>query len=101
MSTGRKAHAIGPSDRKVYARKLPHCNKCKLHHSGPCYAKCGNCKEVGHLARDYRGTTVAANQRTLTCFKCGKQGYYRSECPELKNQNLRNKSNIMACNANA
>ncbi|GJW44100.1 putative reverse transcriptase domain-containing protein [Tanacetum coccineum] len=28
-----------------------------------------------------------ANQRTLTCFECGKQGNYRSECLELKNQN--------------
>nr|GEV63693.1 putative ribonuclease H-like domain-containing protein [Tanacetum cinerariifolium] len=27
------------------------------------------------------------NQRTLTCFECGKQGNCCSECPKLKNQN--------------
>ncbi|GJZ60555.1 putative reverse transcriptase domain-containing protein [Tanacetum coccineum] len=39
-----------------------------------------NCKKVGHLARDCKGTTVAAdqsapvaNQRTLTCFEYGNQ----------------------------
>ncbi|GJW82831.1 hypothetical protein Tco_0155976 [Tanacetum coccineum] len=66
------AHAVEPSNKKVYAGKLPHCNRCNLHHNGPCYAKCGNCKEVDHLDRDCRGTTVEANQRTLTCFKYGK-----------------------------
>ncbi|GJU94297.1 reverse transcriptase domain-containing protein [Tanacetum coccineum] len=66
----------------------------QVHHNGPCYAKCGNYKEFGHLARDCRGTTVAANQRapvanqrTLTCFKYRKQGHCRSECPKLKTQN--------------
>ncbi|GJX73509.1 reverse transcriptase domain-containing protein [Tanacetum coccineum] len=72
-----RAHAIGPSNKKVYAGKLPHYNKCKLHHNGPCYAKCRKYKEASHLARDYRGTTVLANQRTFTCFKCGEQGNYR------------------------
>ncbi|GKC69714.1 reverse transcriptase domain-containing protein [Tanacetum coccineum] len=33
-----------------------------------------------------------ANQRALTCFEFGKQGHYRSECPELKNQNRGNQT---------
>ncbi|GJT99695.1 reverse transcriptase domain-containing protein [Tanacetum coccineum] len=60
---------------------------------------CTNCKKVGHLARDCRVTTAVvderahvANQRTLTCFEYGNQGHYRSECPELKNQNRRNQT---------
>ncbi|GKA25745.1 hypothetical protein Tco_0711854 [Tanacetum coccineum] len=27
------------------------------------------------------------NQRNLTCYECGNQGHYRSDCPELNNQN--------------
>ncbi|GJR25724.1 reverse transcriptase domain-containing protein [Tanacetum coccineum] len=32
------------------------------------------------------------NQRTLTCFECGNQGHYHSECPKLKNQNCENQT---------
>ncbi|GJS33551.1 hypothetical protein Tco_0531933 [Tanacetum coccineum] len=103
-----RAHAVGPSNKKVYAGKLPHCNICKYHHTGSCTAKCGNCKRIGHKTKDDRRLVAItnqrapiANQRTLTCFECWKKGPYHSECPELKNQNPRNKYNVMACNANA
>ncbi|GJR45170.1 putative reverse transcriptase domain-containing protein [Tanacetum coccineum] len=32
-----------------------------------------------------RGQIV--NQRVVTCFECGAQGHYRSDCPKIKNQN--------------
>ncbi|GJX37654.1 reverse transcriptase domain-containing protein [Tanacetum coccineum] len=32
------------------------------------------------------------NQRTLACYECGNQGHYRSDCPELKNQNHENQA---------
>ncbi|GJW20448.1 hypothetical protein Tco_0031070 [Tanacetum coccineum] len=54
-----KAYTTGNNEKKAYAGTLPYCNKCKLHHSGPCIVKYGNCKK----------------------------GHYRSECPKLKNQN--------------
>ncbi|GKC42685.1 reverse transcriptase domain-containing protein, partial [Tanacetum coccineum] len=37
------------------------------------------------VAADQRAPV--ANQRTLTCFECGKQGHYRSKCSKLKNRN--------------
>nr|GEX55826.1 putative reverse transcriptase domain-containing protein [Tanacetum cinerariifolium] len=37
-----------------------------------------------------RGQVV--NQRVLTCFECGRQGHYRSDCPKLKDQNYGNKT---------
>nr|GEY92589.1 hypothetical protein [Tanacetum cinerariifolium] len=39
-----RAHTVGPSNKKCYARKLPLCNKYMFHHTGPCAAKCGNSK---------------------------------------------------------
>nr|GEU34146.1 reverse transcriptase domain-containing protein [Tanacetum cinerariifolium] len=32
------------------------------------------------------------NQRNLTCYECGNQGHYRSDFPELKNQNHGNQA---------
>ncbi|GJZ04981.1 hypothetical protein Tco_0538256 [Tanacetum coccineum] len=87
-----RAYTVGPSEKKEYAGTLPLCNKCKLHHNGPCTVKRMNCKRVGHSTRDCRSPTATTNQRTLTCFKCGNQGHYRSEYPRLKNQNCKNQT---------
>ncbi|GJW85904.1 kinesin-like protein KIN-14N [Tanacetum coccineum] len=35
--------------------------------------------------QDCRSPTAAVDERTLTCFECGNQGHYHSECPRLKN----------------
>ncbi|GJY20400.1 hypothetical protein Tco_0392966 [Tanacetum coccineum] len=32
------------------------------------------------------------NQRTLTCYECGNQGHYRTDCLELKNRNHGNQA---------
>ncbi|GKC36449.1 reverse transcriptase domain-containing protein [Tanacetum coccineum] len=86
------AYSAGSNEMKEYARTLPLCNKCKLHHTGPCIVKYANCKKVSHMTRDCRSLTTITNQRTLTCFECGNQGNYYSECPRLKNQNYGNQT---------
>ncbi|GJR29702.1 putative reverse transcriptase domain-containing protein [Tanacetum coccineum] len=61
---------------------------------------CGKCNKVGHMTRDYKNEVVVpttqrapiVNQRVPTCFECGRHGYYRNECPKLKNQNHINKA---------
>ncbi|GKE10462.1 putative reverse transcriptase domain-containing protein [Tanacetum coccineum] len=87
-----RAYTAGPNEKKECAGTLPFCNKCKYHHTGPCTAKCRNCKRIGHQTKDCRSLAAATNhrapvaiQRTLTCFECGKQRHYRSEYPKLKN----------------
>ncbi|GKD19794.1 putative reverse transcriptase domain-containing protein, partial [Tanacetum coccineum] len=34
------------------------------------------------------------NQRVITCFECGAQGYYRKDYPKVKNQNRGNKARV-------
>ncbi|GKC08400.1 reverse transcriptase domain-containing protein, partial [Tanacetum coccineum] len=87
-----RAYFVGPSKKKEYAGTSPLCNKCKFHHNSPCTVTCANCKRVDHLTRDCGSPTTANNQRTLTCFECGEQGHYHSECPKLKNQNRGNQA---------
>ncbi|GJS63966.1 putative reverse transcriptase domain-containing protein [Tanacetum coccineum] len=58
-----KAYNIGTGERKPYGGSLPKCNKCHLHHNGPCTQRCHKCNKIGHFARDCRntGNTNVAN----------------------------------------
>ncbi|GJY50480.1 reverse transcriptase domain-containing protein, partial [Tanacetum coccineum] len=53
---------------------------------------------VGSIEKkEYAGTlplspATTNNQRTLTCYECGNQGQYKSDCPELKNRNYGNQA---------
>ncbi|GJW34431.1 gypsy type transposase [Tanacetum coccineum] len=46
--------------------------------------------------KEYAGTlpspAATNNQRNPTCYECGNQGHYRSDCQKLKNQNHRNQT---------
>nr|GFA84528.1 reverse transcriptase domain-containing protein [Tanacetum cinerariifolium] len=94
-----RACTVRANEKRAYVENLPYCNKCKLHHVGPCTVKCNNCKRVGHMTRDCKTSVVAINQRThvaipkatITCYECGKLGHFRDECQKLRNQNQVNK----------
>ncbi|GKB90872.1 reverse transcriptase domain-containing protein [Tanacetum coccineum] len=95
-----RAYTIRANERMAYARNLPYCNKCKLHHVGPCTVKCSKCKRVGHMTRDCKASVAAMNQRahvanpkaTITCYECGRLGNFRNECQKLRNQNQVNQN---------
>ncbi|GKA92298.1 putative reverse transcriptase domain-containing protein [Tanacetum coccineum] len=58
-----KVYNMGTGERKPYEGSLPKCNKCHLHHNGPCTQRCHKCNKIGHFARDCRstGSTNVAN----------------------------------------
>ncbi|GJV36377.1 putative reverse transcriptase domain-containing protein [Tanacetum coccineum] len=61
-----RAYTVGNNvERRWYARALSYCNKCRMHHEGPCTVKCGNCKRVGHMTRDCKAVVIATAQRAL------------------------------------
>ncbi|GJY99463.1 reverse transcriptase domain-containing protein [Tanacetum coccineum] len=94
-----RAYTAGGNEGRVYVGPHPLCNKCRLHHVGPCTVKCRSCGKIGHLTRDCKPAVPAAvnqralvvNQRSATCFECGRQGNFKKDCPKLKNQNHGNK----------
>ncbi|GKA90590.1 putative reverse transcriptase domain-containing protein [Tanacetum coccineum] len=95
-----RAYTAGNNERKPYNGLLPLCNKCKLHHEGPCTVRCGKCNKVGHLTRECKVTNSTTstqrgqvvNQKVITYFECGRQGHYKSDYPKLKDQNCGNKA---------
>ncbi|GJY88379.1 putative reverse transcriptase domain-containing protein [Tanacetum coccineum] len=89
MHNMARAYTVGPGEMKPYGGSKPQCPKCNYHHDGQCATKCTNCKRTGHSACDCRSQPTAANnqralgenQRVLTCFECGAQGYFKHNCP--------------------
>nr|GEV55775.1 hypothetical protein [Tanacetum cinerariifolium] len=57
-----RAYTIGNNENKGYARSLPYCNKCKLHHEGQCTIKCSNYTKVGHMARGCKIVAAATTR---------------------------------------
>ncbi|GJR39151.1 putative reverse transcriptase domain-containing protein [Tanacetum coccineum] len=84
-----RAYAAAPAGGKIYAGNLPKCNRCNLHHHGPCPQRCQKCQKMGHLEKDCRfGVQGAGNNflQNVTCFGCGEKGHYKDKCPKARNQ---------------
>ncbi|KAJ0885887.1 putative transcription factor interactor and regulator CCHC(Zn) family [Helianthus annuus] len=87
-----------------YKGNHPKCNRCNLHHSGPCTrGNCHRCNKPGHVAKDCRSAYPAnqnrqqpqQNQRQQQgnnkgCFQCGAEGHFKKDCPQLNQNNHNN-----------
>ncbi|GKF35947.1 putative reverse transcriptase domain-containing protein [Tanacetum coccineum] len=87
-----RAYTSGKNEKKGCVGSLPYCNKYKWHHKGSCTVRCGNCKRVGHMARDCMASVApntqratVGNQSGVVCYECGRMEHYRKDCPKLKN----------------
>ncbi|GKA70091.1 reverse transcriptase domain-containing protein [Tanacetum coccineum] len=71
-----------------YTRNRPLCERCTLHHIGPCTVKCRTCNRVGHLTKNCRNKTTRNNLQTVsvTCNACGKKGHYANQCSKTNNR---------------
>ncbi|GKA83184.1 putative reverse transcriptase domain-containing protein, partial [Tanacetum coccineum] len=87
---------------------LPYYNKYKLHHAGLCTVRCGNCKRVSHMTRDFMDDVVLNTQRALVgnqpgivCYECGRPRHFRKDYPKLRNQNRGTKNGNKTVNNEA
>nr|GEY59137.1 reverse transcriptase domain-containing protein [Tanacetum cinerariifolium] len=100
-----RAYTVEPRDKKPYGGIKPLCPKCNYNHNRPCAPKCTNYKRIGYLARDCKGRPATANNnnnnnqrahkenpRNITCFECGVQGHFRSDCLKLRDGNQGNRA---------
>ncbi|GJX48320.1 putative reverse transcriptase domain-containing protein [Tanacetum coccineum] len=66
------AYTIGPGDKNPYRGTKP------------------LCRPTANNNNNQR--TQGTNPRGITCFECGVQGHFRSDCPKLKNGNQGNQA---------
>ncbi|GJV88345.1 reverse transcriptase domain-containing protein [Tanacetum coccineum] len=73
-----------------YTGNRPLCERCTLHHIGPCTVKCQTCNKVGHLTRNCRNKGPATRNNlqpvSITCNACGEKGHYEKSMLKSKQQ---------------
>ncbi|GJS44300.1 reverse transcriptase domain-containing protein [Tanacetum coccineum] len=73
-----------------YTRNRPLCERCSLHHIGPCTDKCRTCNKIGHLTKNCRNKRPATRNNlqsiSVTCNTCGKKGHYVNQCSKANNR---------------
>nr|GEZ92672.1 hypothetical protein [Tanacetum cinerariifolium] len=73
-----------------YTGNRPLCERCTLHHIGPCSVKFQNFNWVGHLTKNCRNKIpiIGNNLRPIpvTCNACEEKGHYANKCSKANNR---------------
>ncbi|PWA13655.1 reverse transcriptase domain-containing protein [Artemisia annua] len=64
-----------------YRGKQPLCQKCQMHHTGICIAKCSKCWKIGHKTSGCKAPDRRRQTATVVCHGCGAKGHYKNQCP--------------------
>nr|GEU47231.1 reverse transcriptase domain-containing protein [Tanacetum cinerariifolium] len=79
-----KPYASTPIKNYGYTGNFPLCQRCTLHHNGPCTIRCRVCNKIGHLTKNCRnkGPATGSNLQPVSviCHACEENGHYRSQC---------------------
>nr|GEX77935.1 putative reverse transcriptase domain-containing protein [Tanacetum cinerariifolium] len=76
-----RAYTVGPGDKKPYGGTKTLCLKLAC-----CY------QQQQQQQQQQQPEGPRENAKGFTSFECGVQGYYKSDCPKLKNRNQRNRA---------
>ena len=69
-----------PVTASGYRGSQPLCQKCGMHHTGICIAKCKKCQKTGHKTNNCKAPDKKGQPTTRVCHGCGVKGHYKSQC---------------------
>nr|GEV84629.1 putative reverse transcriptase domain-containing protein [Tanacetum cinerariifolium] len=79
-----RSYAATPTKNHRYNGNHPLCQRCTLHHTGPCTIRCRVCNKIGHLTKNCKnkGPATISNLQPVfvICHACGEKGHYQSQC---------------------
>ncbi|GJT53269.1 putative reverse transcriptase domain-containing protein [Tanacetum coccineum] len=87
-------YAAGTGEEKEYSGTLP-CWQQRASFIIMALMRCKMIKSatrVGHLTRDCGVLLCSKLSKILTCYECGNQGHYKSDCPKLRTETMENQA---------
>nr|GEU61674.1 reverse transcriptase domain-containing protein [Tanacetum cinerariifolium] len=79
-----RSYAATSTEKLRYTGNCPLCQRCTLHHTGPCTIRYRVCNKMGYLTKNYRNKGPATGSNLQPVFviyhACGEKGHYRSQC---------------------
>ncbi|GKF16530.1 reverse transcriptase domain-containing protein [Tanacetum coccineum] len=99
INIAQRAYVATPAKNNGYSGSLPLCNKCTLHHTGPCTVKCNTCNKVGHLTKNCRNKGPATGSNllpvTVTYHAYGEKDHYANYCRKTTNNNAQGRAYML------